>query len=54
MKKILLFLLAILTCPLSAHAKINVVATLPDFGSFAHEPFRYLDIDLDKLKASAR
>src|SRR5881394_4491956 len=37
MKKILLFLLAILTCSLSAHAKINVVATLPDFGSLARE-----------------
>ena len=37
MKKILLLLLAILTCSLSAHAKINVVATLPDFGSLARE-----------------
>src|SRR5881394_3936087 len=37
MKKILLFLLAILTCSFSAHAKINVVATLPDFGSLARE-----------------
>src|SRR5882672_3993997 len=37
MKKILLLLLAILTCSFSAHAKINVVATLPDFGSLARE-----------------
>src|SRR5947209_6367113 len=37
MKKFLLLLLAILTCSFSAHAKINVVATLPDFGSLARE-----------------
>src|SRR6266850_9563 len=37
MKKILLLLLASLTCSFSAHAKINVVATLPDFGSLARE-----------------
>src|SRR5438046_6212219 len=37
MKKNLLLLLAILTCSFSAHAKINVVATLPDFGSLARE-----------------
>src|SRR6476660_9723731 len=37
MKKILLLLLAILTCSFSAHAKINVVATLPDFGLLARE-----------------
>src|SRR6266576_81224 len=35
MKKILLLLAAILTCSFSAHAKLNVVATLPDFGSLA-------------------
>ena len=37
MKKILLLLPAILSCSLSAHAKLNVVATLPDFGSLARE-----------------
>src|SRR2546422_7183110 len=37
MKKILLLLSAILTCSFSAHAKLNVVATLPDFGSLARE-----------------
>src|SRR5262249_56749123 len=37
MKKILLLLPAILTCSFSAHAKLNVVATLPDFGSLARE-----------------
>src|SRR5437016_1757474 len=37
MKKILLLLPAILSCSLSAHAKLNVVATLPDFGSLAGE-----------------
>jgi zinc/manganese transport system substrate-binding protein len=37
MKKILLLLLAILTCSFSAHANLNVVATLPDFGSLARE-----------------
>src|SRR5438094_6652912 len=35
MKRILLPLAAILTCSFSAHAKLNVVATLPDFGSLA-------------------
>src|SRR5881394_902049 len=37
MKKILLLLPAILSWSLSAHAKLNVVATLPDFGSLARE-----------------
>jgi zinc/manganese transport system substrate-binding protein len=37
MKKILLILSTILACGLSAHAKLNVVATLPDFGSLARE-----------------
>ena len=37
MKKILLILCTILACALSAHAKLNVVATLPDFGSLARE-----------------
>ena len=37
MKKILLLLPAILTCSFSAHAKLNVVTTLPDFGSLARE-----------------
>src|SRR5438045_7597780 len=37
MKKILLLLPAILTCSFSAHAKLNVVATLPDFGSLVRE-----------------
>src|SRR5213596_233439 len=37
MKRILLLLAAILTCSFSAHAKLNVVATLPDFGSLARE-----------------
>jgi len=37
MKKILLLLPAIFACSLSAHAKLNVVATLPDFGSLARE-----------------
>jgi zinc/manganese transport system substrate-binding protein len=36
MKKILLTL-SILACALSAEAKLNVVATLPDFGSLARE-----------------
>src|SRR5205814_8242152 len=36
MKKILL-ILSILLCAFSAQAKINVVATLPDFGSLARE-----------------
>src|SRR5258707_14693850 len=37
MKKILLILCIILAYALSAHAKLNVVATLPDFGSLARE-----------------
>src|SRR6266568_1779108 len=37
MKRILLLLPAILACSFSAHAKLNVVATLPDFGSLARE-----------------
>src|SRR6516164_2639054 len=37
MKKILLLLSAILTCAFAAQAKLNVVATLPDFGSLARE-----------------
>jgi zinc/manganese transport system substrate-binding protein len=37
MKKILLILCTILACGLSAHAKLNVVATLPDFSSLARE-----------------
>jgi zinc/manganese transport system substrate-binding protein len=37
MKKILLLLFAILTCAFAAQAKLNVVATLPDFGSLARE-----------------
>src|SRR6266480_5569699 len=37
MKKILLLLPAILASSLSANAKLNVVATLPDFGSLARE-----------------
>src|SRR5438034_8823483 len=37
MKKILLLLTAILASSVSAHAKLNVVATLPDFGSLARE-----------------
>jgi len=37
MKRILLLLTAILACSFSAHAKLNVVATLPDFGSLARE-----------------
>src|SRR6184192_2443338 len=37
MKKILLLLPAILTCSFSVHAKLNVVTTLPDFGSLARE-----------------
>src|SRR5437588_11895561 len=36
MKKILL-ILSVFLCALSAQAKINVVATLPDFGSLARE-----------------
>src|SRR5437879_5683217 len=37
MKKNLLILSTILACALSAQAKLNVVATLPDFGSLARE-----------------
>src|ERR1700731_1549861 len=37
MKKILLILSTILACVFSAQAKLNVVATLPDFGSLARE-----------------
>src|SRR5213596_1112944 len=37
MKKILLLLAATLICSFSAHAKLNVVATLPDFGWLARE-----------------
>src|SRR6266550_3933450 len=37
MKKITLILSTILACALSAQAKLNVVATLPDFDSLARE-----------------
>src|SRR5256885_11227692 len=37
MKKILLILSIILASGFFAHAKLNVVATLPDFGSLARE-----------------
>src|SRR5204863_3502111 len=37
MKQILLILSTILACAFSAEAKLNVVATLPDFGSLARE-----------------
>ena len=37
MKKILLILSTILACAFAAQAKLNVVATLPDFGSLARE-----------------
>jgi zinc/manganese transport system substrate-binding protein len=37
MKKILLILSVIFSCALSSQAKLNVVATLPDFGSLARE-----------------
>src|SRR5947207_6647219 len=37
MKQILLILSAILACAFSAEAKLNVVATLPDFGAVARE-----------------
>jgi len=37
MKKILLILSAVFACAFSAHGKLNVVATLPDFGSLALE-----------------
>src|SRR5947208_8107369 len=37
MKQILLILSTILACAFSAQAKLNVVATLPDFGALARE-----------------
>ena len=37
MKKLLLILSAVSLSALSTQAKLNVVATLPDFGSFARE-----------------
>src|SRR4051812_35806954 len=37
MKKIFLILATILGCVLSSHAKIKVVATLPDLGALARE-----------------
>src|SRR5712664_4302952 len=37
MKKIVLILFTTIVCSLSAQAKLNVVATLPDFGSLARE-----------------
>ena len=37
MKKMLLILSVTFLCLFSAHAKLNVVATLPDFGSLARE-----------------
>src|SRR5450631_1854674 len=37
MKKNLLILAAIFSCALTSHAKLNVVATLPDFASLARE-----------------
>src|SRR6266852_3574339 len=37
MKKILLILCTILACAVSANTKLNVAATLPDFGSLARE-----------------
>src|SRR5438309_9082889 len=37
MKKILLILSSTIACAFSAHGKLNVVATLPDFGSLARE-----------------
>jgi len=37
MKKILLILSTTIACTFSAHAKLSVVATLPDFGSLARE-----------------
>ena len=37
MKKILLILSLTLLCAFAAQAKLNVVATLPDFGSLARE-----------------
>src|SRR5437588_6499076 len=37
MKKSLLILSSVLACAFAAQAKLNVVATLPDFGSLARE-----------------
>src|SRR6058998_1631503 len=37
MKKIILIISTFFVCAFSAHAKLNVVATLPDFGSLARE-----------------
>src|SRR5437016_8197221 len=37
MEKILLMLSTLITCAFTAQAKLNVVATLPDFGSLARE-----------------
>src|SRR6267142_373146 len=37
MKKILLMLSTLITCAFTAQAKLNVVATLPDFGAVARE-----------------
>src|SRR3979411_3457974 len=37
MKKILLILSVTVACAFTAHAKLNVVATLPDFGTLARE-----------------
>src|SRR5262249_27434360 len=37
MKRILLFLPAIVTCAFAGQASLNVVTTLPDFGSLARE-----------------
>ena len=37
MKKIILILSTFFACAVGAHAKLNVVATLPDFGSLARE-----------------
>src|ERR1700682_4827473 len=37
MKKILLILSITVACAFTAHAKLNVVATLPDFGTLARE-----------------
>src|SRR5581483_2905432 len=37
MKRILLILFSTLLCAFSTEAKLNVVATLPDFGSLARE-----------------
>src|SRR5437773_12373506 len=46
MKKTLLLLPAIVTCALAAQTKLNVVATLPDFGSLAR------DIGGDKINVT--